>query len=372
MLIATYNTLERRTVYDCRVKSIMELMRHYGLTLTAQEILLISRAITFHYDKISVPGLIQEPIPYATVSNDNIEKAFFENLGIPYVEEKIGSSEEEWNYMKGLLDKGTPIMFKIDSRFLSEGYKAHEKLNLYYLSTLLLVGYEEESDSVWIVLTNTDEKERVTRLSMQEFQEYRNTVCMPFRADYRCYYLNENNGIKDITAKRVKQAVFDGLKDITAAMLDTGKMEQLIYGAFTGSCQTGGINGMISLKQDLQDILTQCKEADDAYKKYIKFMLIFIRNNLLFGSRTAFRSELAKCLELCSDKFKIDELSDISQGFYAVSGIWIELFTKLSRVAHEEGDITKDLEDIIMTLDNIIRSEEQQYKSLYQKLLKEK
>lgn len=370
MLISTYNEIEKRTVYDCRVKSIMELMRHYGLILTAQEILLISRAITFQYDKISVPGLIQEPIPYGTVSNDNIEKAFFENLGIPYIEEKIGSSKEEWNYMKGLLDKGTPIMFKIDSRFLSEGYQAHGKLNLYYLSTLLLVGYEEESGSVWIVLTNTDEKDRVTRLSLQEFQEYRNTVCMPFSADYRCYYLDENNGIKDITAKRVKQAVLSGLRDFTATMLDTRRTDGLLYGAFVGSSRTSGINGMISLKGDLQDILSQCKEADAAHLKYIKFKLIFVRNNLLFGSRTAFRSELAKCLEMCSNKLKISEISDISQNFYTVSGLWIELFTKLSRVTHEEGDITENLEDIIMTLDSIIQSEKTQYKSLYQKLLK--
>lgn len=367
-LISTYEKIERRTVYDCRIKSIMELMRHYGLVLTSYEILLISRAITFNYDRIVIPGVLKSEIPYGTVSTDKIEETFFESLGIRYIEQKIGDSLEEWAFMKSLIDKNIPIMFKLDSRFLNEEYKKPGKLNLYYLSTLLLVGYEEETQSVFVVLTNTSEKDTVTKLSMEDFQKYRNTDCMPEGADYRCFYLQSGCGVEELTEEKIRQAVLNGLDGIVENMLDKSVLVNRQYGAFIGTEQTVGIQGMESLKSDLENLISSYRLGSETDKKFTKFMLIFIRNNLLFGSHTAFRSEFAACLKMCHEKYRFEYTLEASNYFYEVSKKWMNFFAKLSGIAHKNDDISALFSQAIEALEYIIEVEEEQYLKLSEKL----
>lgn len=367
-LISTYEEIERRTVYDCRIKSIMELMRHYGLVLTSYEILLICRAITFNYDRVVIPGILKNEVPYGTVSTDKIEETFFKSLGIRYVEQKIGDSAEDWAFMKSLIDKDIPIMFKIDSRFLNEEYKKPGKLNLYYLSTLLLVGYEEETQSVLVVLMNTSEKDTVTKLSMEDFQKYRNTDCMPEGADYCCYYLPDDCGVNELTKEKIRQAVWHGLHGIVECMLDKSASVNMHYGAFIGTEQTVGIQGMKSLKNDLEELISSYKSGSETDKKLIKLMLIFIRNNLLFGSHTAFRSELAACLKMCHEKYGFEYTLTASKKFYEVSKKWMSFFTHLSGIAHKNDDISELFLQSIEVLENIIEIEEEQYLKLSEEL----
>ena len=74
-LIETYKKIEKREMLDCRIKSIKELIRNYGVNLTSYEALIIGESITFMYDKIHIPGVSLERIPYALVS-----KIFLENI----------------------------------------------------------------------------------------------------------------------------------------------------------------------------------------------------------------------------------------------------------------------------------------------------
>ena len=367
-LISTYEKIERRTVYDCRIKSIMELMRHYGLVLTSFEILLICRAITFNYDRVVIPGILENEVPYGTVSTDKIEEVFFKSLEIRYVEQKIGDSIEDWAFMKSLIDKDIPIMFKIDSRFLNKEYKKSGKLNLYYLSTLLLVGYEEETQSVLVVLMKTSEKDTVTKISIDDFQTYRNTDCMPEGADYRCYYLPDDCGVNEVTKKKIRQEIWSGLREIVEHMLDKSVLENMKYGAFIGTEQTVGIQGMKSLKSNLEELIRTYKTGSETDKKLIKLMLIFIRNNLLFGSHTAFRSEFAACLKMCHEKYGFEYTLTASNKFYEVSKKWMNFFAQLSGIAHKNDDISELFSQTIETLESIIEIEEEQYLKLSEKL----
>ncbi len=83
---------------------------------------------------------------------------------------------------------------------------------------------------------------------------------------------------------------------------------------------------MESLKSDLEDLISSYKSGSDIDKKRIKFMLIFIRNNLLFGSHTAFRLKLAACLKMCHEKYRFEYTLEASNNFNEVSKKWMNFF----------------------------------------------
>lgn len=360
-LINTYKSIDRRVIYDCRVKSLMELMRHYGLNINEYEILLISRAILFSYDKISIPNIINKKIPYAAVSTNDIVENLFDELGINYKKVKIGASSEDWKTLKQLIDNDIPILFKIDSRFLNNNFDENKKqtLNLYYLSTLLLVGYDEEKEVVYIVLTNTNEIDRVTELSIDNFNKYRNTQCMPFKADYTCYYVEDDKEIRNIKRDKINELLKKGLFEISKLMLDDTVEYNVKIGAFDGTKLLRGITAMKELKKDLEDMLLKIDQID---KKTIKFIILFIRNNLMFGSHSAFRGEFASCLEHLSNLINDKYFFNISLEFKEIAKLWGKLFVGLTSIANEKNDFNDKLTIVIDTLDKIILKEEQQFK----------
>ena len=364
-LIDTYNSIDKRVVYDCRVKSIMELMRHYGVDINEYEILLISRAISFNYDKIYIPNIMNKKIPYATASNNDIVENFLKELNLSYVKENIGDSYKDWSTLKELIDNDIPVLFKIDSRFLNDTFDENKNkvLNLYYLSTLLLVGYDEEKEVVYVVLTNTNETETVTELSIDKFNKYRNTKCMPFGAEFMCYYLENNNDVKNITRDKINNLITKGIYEISKLMLDVDVKYNLKIGAFNGTELYHGIVAMKQLKNDIEIILSELYQLD---KRTMKFIMIFIRNNLMFGSHNAFRSELSKCLEYFSKLINDEDYLNISLEFKEIAKLWGNLFVELTNIANEKSEefLYKNLKNVIETLEIIILREEEQFKLL--------
>lgn len=333
-------------------------MKHYGVILNAYEVMLIARSVTFQYDVITIPDIYNGEIPFASVSTHAIEEIFFHSLGISYVKERIGSSEDEWEYMKGLIDQDRPVLFRIDSRFLQGQHESFGKLNLYYVSTLLLVGYDDVNENVLVVLTNTDEKQTVTELSYTEFQKYRYTNCIPYNPDYVCYYLADDSGISRLTDEKIREAVMNGLKDIVDTMFYKGSLNNTSYGAFSGSLQFRGLNGMHELVNDLRQLKSDYKDGGDITRKIIKFNMVFLRNNLLFGSHTAFRHEFAGCLHMCKEKYGFLSFSQYAEEMERTGENWMRFFNILSGAAHSNDDITCKLEEAIVLFDSIALEEE--------------
>ncbi|NLL70623.1 MAG: BtrH N-terminal domain-containing protein [Epulopiscium sp.] len=368
-LISTYQHIDKREILDCRVKSIKELIRHYNVHLNSYEILLISKAITFNYDRICIPGVINHPIPYGTVSHNTIEKTFFDSLCISYKEEKIESTEEGWKKIKSMIDRDIPVMFRMDSRFLMPGANGAErdkKINLHYLSTLLLVGYDEEENKAFIVLTNTDEKEEVSVISIDAFQKYRSTTCFPFAPDSLCYYVTKEDRKMNLDETLIQRKVLQGLKETIYTMLNEDSTSMISYDGFVGTGMIKGIKGMEKLKDDLKQIV-ECYDAQDRMScQYTQFSMAFLRNNMMFGSYSGFRYELSQCLQYCAEHFQIGELNRISNEFKSISNEWKKLFMVLSSIAHNKGNRKEQLNNVIKILERIIKKEEQQYMKINQ------
>lgn len=361
-LIDTYQRIEKREILDCRIKSIKELVRHYGLNLNSYEVLLLCEAYTFNYSTIKIPGVSLEVLPYATASHNNLETTFFHNLNINYHKEKIAGSRQGWEHIKCMIDQEIPILFRIDSRFLrgvEDVAPKQMKLNLYYLSTLLLVGYDEEKGLALVVLTNDDEKEDVNEITIEKFQKYRWSICAPFSPDGLCFYMKSDNGIGRINGEDIKKAILSSIIKTADTMLNGGEIYNVGIGTFIGSEVRKGINGMQNLKEDMQMMLEQCKSNDNP--KIIQLMMVFLRNNLMFGSYSAFREEFGQCLKNCAKQYEIHDLYDIGNGFEKIAHNWKTLFTLLSRIAHNKGDLVEQIQMVINVWDTIIQSEHEQF-----------
>lgn len=373
-LISKYETIQPREVLDCRIKTMKELVRNYKINLTSYDVMIISRSYAFHYDRVKIPRIDGITAFYPTVSNSDIDCTFLDNLYIPYKIEKIDCSEESWLHMKRLIDNDTPIAFKIDSRFLNEtSAKAdvNRKINLYYLSTLLLVGYSEEEKKVYVVLTNTNEKEHVTEMSVEDFQKYRGSVCMPFSPEYSCLYIDDTMDLPKIDYHILKKNMIQGIMEITEHMLSQNIILNQKIGKFEGTESYEGISGMKNLRNDLQNMLDSYESSAGKQDSLIRFMLLFVRNNMMFGSYTGFRLEFGKCLKFCEKEYGVEGLNEIGNRFIKLSSFWKRLFVELSSAAHCREDIKEKLKQVISILDKIIYEEEPQYINML-KLLKKR
>ncbi|MFC3749975.1 BtrH N-terminal domain-containing protein [Paenibacillus sp. GCM10012306] len=369
-LIDTYRHMEPRELLDCRIKSLKELVRHYGLNLHSNEVLLLSEAFTFQYDRISIPGVGIESLPYATASHNQTETTFFHNLNIRFHKENIAGDSRGWEQLKSLIVQGIPVLFRIDSRFLKGAEDAAPKvlkLNLYYLSTLLLVGYDEEQDQALVVLTNDDDRERVNEITIGEFQTYRCSNCAPFSPEGLCYFLQPDHGVSDINPTGIQQALTNSIIKTANTMLDEGELYNGELGSFIGRGVSRGIHAMKNLKDDLQKMLAQCQDNGDS--AIIRLMMVFLRNNLLFGSYSAFREEYGQCIKYYARKYNIPHLDVVGSEFAEITSLWKELFTLLSRIAHYKGDLIEHLQQVLLVWDNIIQAEHRQFSKIRSILL---
>lgn len=363
-LIDTYQSVEKREILDCRMKSLKEWARNYGHNLSSLEILLICEGITFCYDRITVPKLPNIKLPYAVVSNNDVEEIFFQRLRINYKKEEISSDEAGWRELKRLVDHDIPVLFKIDSRFLKEeGVKREvsKQLNLYYVSTLLLVGYDLLKNEVYIILNNNDIISTYNKISLNEFQKYRRTVCNPFSPNEKCYYVEDRAGI-DLNQELIYEKTMEGLKKIIYNMIEDTKVIDMDLGGFIGEGTIKGIFGMKRLRDELEDIYDECKKNTNF--SILQLAAVFLRNNIMFGSYSAFRFEFSKCLDFIGNKYGMKHLCKKSEFFIDISGNWKKLFIALSKVTHMKENIYINFSELVKTLDDIIKKESEQFMRL--------
>lgn len=354
--IEKYNRIEKRDVLDCRIKSLKELVKNYDLTIDSCKIMLICESCLFQYGRLSIKDTILKDIPYATASHNNIEERFFESFNIKYIKESIGKSEDEWNHMKALIDSDIPVLFKIDCRFLNRMGASTKpmKINVHYLSSLLLVGYDEESQTVDVILTNTDTQDTPQIFSFDDFQKYRNTECIPFSPNYTCYYINEND-LGYISDEAINKATVIGIKNIANNMLSKNYCESITLNNCTCSNLYIGIFAMRKLEEDLMYMYSNFVN-EERYMNNIRLSLLFLRNNMMFGSYSAYREELGICLCRISCINNFGRLEEVGNEFIILSQKWKALFIELSKAGHCK-ELKKQLFKIIDIWHNILSKE---------------
>lgn len=331
------------------------------MKLISYEALIIGESITFMYDKIHIPGVSLERIPYALVSKIFLENIFFRNIGVKIKQEKIDETDGGWNYLKEKIDNNIPVLFKIDGRFLDNGNieRVNKFVNLQYLSTLLLVGYT--NDKALVVLTNTDEKDMVTEINISDIQKYRISKCNPISPDGLCYYLDNYSGIEKVTDKKIKESLFLGLRNITNTMLND-KEECVSLGSFEGIGTSFGVNGIRNLRRDLVEMKTSINFDNKLQYNFVKLVIAFVRNNMMYGSYSAFRMEFGQGLITCANKYKIKELDMIGNDFKDIGLHWQKLFRILTSIIHDKGIFNDKYNNVINLIDEISIREEKQFK----------
>ncbi len=362
-LIETYHRVEKREIVDCRIKSLKEWIRHYGINLSSFEILLLCRAITFHYDTIKIPDIFNFELPYATVSHNKVEETFFNSLEIDFEKKIIQGNEEGWELIKNLINNNIPVLFKIDSRFLKESQNKviHEQINLYYVSTLLLVGYSYLENEAYIILTNNDYIETYNKISIDDFQKYRKTVCRPFSPEEICYYRKEGSIIQ-LDQNTIFLKTMEGLKEIVRDMAADNKLYSMDLGGFEGKGITKGIFAMKKLREELE--MQYQNNSQKSKNSILKLISIFLRNNLMFGSYSAFRFEFSQCLSYISKKYNLNYLDKKAKAFEEISFEWKKMFIELSKITHEKEDIELHYISLINIFDGIIKRESEQFGDL--------
>lgn len=363
-IIKGFEKIEKREVLDCRIKSLLELAKYYGVRLNSYDVIFLSNSIGFNYGYITIHNSQFRNVPYATASYSNVEEKFFEAVGQRYVKENIQSNFDGMKKINDLIDNNTPIIAKLDCRFFNKGGAFPEKIkiNIHYLSSMLIIGSDEQE--IYVVLTNSDDIATYRKFQIDEFNRFRWTHCIPYSPKGVCYYLENFDNVNKGNAE-LDILVLRGLERMVGRML---KSECEVWEPFENStCEkmSTGINAMKALKKDLKKYLIM--ELAGKADLQVKLAILFLRNNLIFGSYSAFRKEFAEGLINLGNKHKNTKLQNMGKKMNVISDLWILFFTNLSKAGRNDCMFKFTLVAYI-TFKKIIRREKRIYRILHKEV----
>ena len=204
----------------------------------------------------------------------------------------------------------------------------------------------------------------------RSFKHIRNSICLPFSPKNACYYLSSDCNVEKINKDYLKKATLTSLKNITETMLNDRIEYDFNLGGFVGGKTVKGIYGLQMLKKDLKELIGNYNSDDINQQKILQLTLLFIRNNMMFGSHTAFRSELFAFLHICADKYGITEFHQISNDYSSIADNWKRLFLDLSSISHNQIDLVSKTSKVLDPLDSIIIGENQLFIAIREILCK--
>jgi hypothetical protein len=328
--------------------------------------MIMCESITFKYGRVKSSELPFDDIPFAFATDDSIEKSFFNTLNIKYRTEQIDDSRSGWVCMKQFIDNNIPLLIKIDGNYINRVFKSAEftepKIKIRHISTLLLVGYDENNGKESVILTDNFSNGKYVPLDLNIFQKCRNTECLPYSPEYRCMYLPHDNGIRDISEYTLDKGLKTGLKNIAQKMISGSGKENLIREGFEYRNLISGIPAMKAMHNDLKAILNLRGNHNVSCKPLV-LLAQFLRSNLSLGSHSAFREEFGKCLDECSNRFKMDGFKKAGVCFTELSVLWKKFIVELRKTA-----ITSDIKDsfkrAVDYFNEIINNEEEAFNTL--------
>lgn len=360
-LIEKYKIVQKREMLDCRMKSLKELLRSMDIELSSYEVLVLCGGITFNYGKADFKKYEINNVPYALVSEDKVEEKLLHILNVDYIKEKIDASEQGWNRIKELLDHEIPVLFKYDGSVFSRTKRS--KVNIQYLSLLLLVGYDDETREVAVVLTNTNELDTYQKIPYEEFQKYRGSQCIPYSPDYECVYIKDKK-LKTMTKEEINSCLLRGIYSICNKMLYGQSIEGVHSDLFECNNFEVGIKAMKKMKRDIRSMLPGSFPWNRKQVKLVKFSMLFLRDNILHGSTTGYRKEFAKAIIIIGDYYSSKEVKDIGEEFIKISKGWSDFLLYMGRCAHNDKKMFLELLKMYVVFSWIIRKEERAFKKL--------
>lgn len=334
-IISGFEKVEKREILDCRIKSLKELMCFLGWNISSFELLILCEAITFRYGYINYKEHHIDNVPYITSTNMDIHKCLFEKLNIDYVCKVIGNDDEGWEHMKELLDAHIPVLAELDGSVFIKRRKEHY-MDLHYISYVLIVGYDEKTKDIAIVLPRSSQTDTYVTLKYEDFQNSRIKECFPYSVTGKSYYLpNAING----NNLNMENLLKDSLKNISSAMIKGGRMENI----YSKSIDIMNLCvGLLAMKRFIVDYKSKSWHLllNKKSKVYYQLELLILRNNIQYGTLTCYREEFAKGLHIIGEKYEISECKEAAAIFTKSADYWKKLICQVGILSKNRSRIS--------------------------------
>lgn len=334
-IIPGFEKIEKREILDCRIKSLKEMMNYAGCDISSFELLILCEAITYRYGYINYKNSQISGIPYVTSTNMEVHRCLLDKLNIDYECKEINNNEEGFEEIKALLDADIPVLAELDGSVFMKRRKEH-KLDLHYISYVLVVGYDIDTREIAIVLTQDSKADSYITLKYEEFQNSRVKECYPYKTMGKCYYLSNRVNIEE---KVMIEMLSKSIKDISGTMLNGKDMSDIVSDAI----DITNINvGLPAMKLFIRDFKTKSLRLLASKKccSLYQLELLILRNNIQYGTLTCYREEFAKGLHMLAEKYNMAGCEEAATLFEKSSGYWKRLIYMMGVLAKNKEKIS--------------------------------
>ena len=123
---------------------------------------------------------------------------------------------------------------------------------------------------------------------------------------------------------------------------------------------------MERLHKDLEDMLSKSiKEKDNInYRKKVIFSILFLRNNLITGSLSAFREEFGLGLLNFAEKINDLIMKKVANEIILASRMWEKWFALISKLPYDDKKFISNMKSIVSLFEKILLSEKYAYQLL--------
>lgn len=356
-IISGFERVEKREILDCRIKSLKELLKFWGCNVSSFELLILCEAITTRYGRLNYKQHNIYGAPYVTSTNMNIHTNLFQKLDIHFKCEKISNDEEGWERIKQLIDDGIPVLVELDGSVFMKRRKEHY-IDMHYVSYILVVGYDEETREVAVVLTNSFETDTYITMNYEEFQSSRIKNCYPYEVSGKCYYLTDNIDVGD---KDIEFAIRNSLKNISSLMLKGGEEKNICSEEID---MTDISVGLVALKNFIRDYKSKALGvlSNKRNRAFYQLELLILRNNIQYGTLTCYRDEFAKGLHIIEEKYNIPAYGKAGDLLEDAAGYWKKLIWYMGVLAKNRSRISyRGMKRIYRLIQKIYRKEKRAF-----------
>lgn len=334
-IIQGFEKVQKREILDCRIKSLKEMIHYSGWDISSFELLILCEAITYRYGYINYKQSHISGVPYVTSTNMDVHRCLLEKLGIHYECKEINSNEEGWEQIKILLDGHIPVLVELDGSVFMKRRKDH-KMDLHYISYVLVVGYDEETREIAIVLTQNSQTDTYITLKYEDFQDARVRECCPYKTTGMCYYIIDTANLGNV---ELKNLIGSSIKNISITMLEGEGMDDIYSDKID---ITDFSVGLPAMKRFISDYkikslrLLSSKKISSLYQ----LELLILRNNIQYGTLTCYREEFAKGLHMIAEKYNMTECEEAAILFEKSCGYWKRLIWQIGTLAKNKNKIS--------------------------------
>ncbi|GFP77743.1 DUF4872 domain-containing protein [Clostridium fungisolvens] len=347
-IISTYSKIPKKEVYDCRITSLREVLRHYGISTESYSAFILGKGIDFMYGHATPKNTNGISFWVCGATPFSVEEEMAISLKVDIDKYTVENKEALWNKIKNYVDRDIPLISAYDPKALTEiqlgvsSKNSDSILDINFPSAGVIAGYDDEKQSVYFICNDIDKEVGISEYELDDFifaicKE--NYLFSPNKTLYEFKFNEENmRKIKDNEERLIK----DALIDICDRMLSeySGSDVEFDDGS---KVKCRGVEAIKSLGNDIsefEEYVKQQKEKgkNDLVRKFCSIRAYVLRASLLKGSNTCFRGEFAESLEYISHFLNISELEGFGKQFDEIATEWRDFTRKLSNLIKVENN----------------------------------